>query len=566
MKTTRALRAVVLAIGLAALPARAADSPRYERRWFYAMFNLQVKESADRLVGLIEQAGKAGYNGVVLADYKLNVLGRVPDFYFPNVARVRAAAARAKVEIIPAVFPIGYSDGLLAHDPNLAEGLAVEGAPFQVKGRETHPVADPGVRIRNGDLEETRGDAFAGFSFQDEPGKATFADREVAHHGKVSCRIRNGGPGNARLITRSKVRPHACYRFSAWVKTQNLQPTNDVRLLAIGAGEGGRQLTFFEGGIEPTQDWRRIEVVFNSLDRSEVNLYIGLWGGASGTLWIDELQLEELALVNVLRRPGCPLTVTSDDGRTTYAEGKDYEPVADPLLGQVPFAGEYNFDHPGAKLRLTAASRIKDGNRLRVSWYHPVLTHGSQVMCCLSEPKVYELLRDQARRVNELLHPKTVLMSHDEIRVANWCRACRSRGLAPGALLADNVRRCATILGEAIPGAEVAVWSDMFDPHHNAVKDYYLVNGTLEGSWEGLPSRVIIANWNGSHPRESLGFFAGRGHKQVIAGYYDDGLENFRTWDAAAKGVPGVAGFMYTTWQAKYDLLDAYGRAMREAR
>src|ERR1051326_6353865 len=29
------------------------------------------------------------------------------------------------------------------------------------------------------------------------------------------------------------------------------------------------------------------------------------------------------------------------------------------------------------------------------------------------------------------------------------------------------------------------VWSGMFDPFHNAVKDYYLVRDDLTGSWEG---------------------------------------------------------------------------------
>src|SRR5689334_6463034 len=84
--------------------ARADEGPRYERRWFYAMSNLQVNENAVRLVGLIGRAGKAGYNGVVLADYRLSIFDRVPDHYFRNVARVRAAADEAGVEVIPAVF------------------------------------------------------------------------------------------------------------------------------------------------------------------------------------------------------------------------------------------------------------------------------------------------------------------------------------------------------------------------------------------------------------------------------------------------------------------------------
>jgi hypothetical protein len=103
----------------------------------------------------------------------------------------------------------------------------------------------------------------------------------------------------------------------------------------------------------------------------------------------------------------------------------------------------------------------------------------------------------------------------------------------------------------------------MFDPNHNAVKNYYLVNGTIEGSWEGLDAGVVVANWNGGKKRASLDFFAGRGHRQVIAGYYDaDDLSGFTAWDEAARGVRGVVGFMYTTWQAKFRLLEAYGKAM----
>ena len=82
-----------------------------------------------------------------------------------------------------------------------------------------------------------------------------------------------------------------------------------------------------------------------------------------GTIWLDELTLEELPLVNVLRRDGCPLVVTSDDGRTVYVEGKDFRPIRDPKLGQVPYTGEYDFDHPGPPVGLIQGSRIKDGHR-----------------------------------------------------------------------------------------------------------------------------------------------------------------------------------------------------------
>ena len=142
-------------------------------------------------------------------------------------------------------------------------------------------------------------------------------------------------------------------------------------------------------------------------------------------------------------------------------------------------------------------------------------------MCCLSDPKVEQILRDQATRVNAIFHPRTFFMSHDEIRFANWCRTCQDRKLTPGQMLADNVRVCVEILKKTNSRARIVVWSDMFDPYHNAVDRYYLVNGTLKGSWEGLPRDVIIANWNSGKARDSLGWFARQGHRQIIAGYYD---------------------------------------------
>jgi hypothetical protein len=48
-----------------------------------------------------------------------------------------------------------------------------------------------------------------------------------------------------------------------------------------------------------------------------------------------------------------------------------------------------------------------------------------------------------------------------------------------------------------------------------------------------------------------------------MAGYYDGGPENFKRWREAAQGVPKVTGFLYTTWQHRYEDLEATARQMR---
>ena len=231
-------------------------------------------------------------------------------------------------------------------------------------------------------------------------------------------------------------------------------------------------------------------------------------------MWWDDAQIEEVGLVNVLRRPGTPVVVKGENGKV-YQEGKDYEPIADLKLNI------YQVDHDQPAILLTPTSRITEGQRLRVSYYHPVLIHYG-CSTCLSEPAVFEEYRRQVERVNEELHPKAFFMQHDEIRIANWCELCQSKHETPGQLLADNVRKCVAIIKEIRPDAKIWVWSDMFDPLHNAHEEYYLANGSLAGSWEGLPAEVGLINWGHHLNGQNFLFFSMRGHEQILSCSGDD--------------------------------------------
>ena len=72
-----------------------------------------------------------------------------------------------------------------------------------------------------------------------------------------------------------------------------------------------------------------------------------------------------------------------------------------------------------------------------------------------------------------------------------------------------------------------------------------------------------IVNWAGHLSGRNAGFFAERGHRQILAGYYDADEDGARIveWLANVEGVPGVVGAMYTTWEDKYEALEAWARA-----
>ena len=61
----------------------------------------------------------------------------------------------------------------------------------------------------------------------------------------------------------------------------------------------------------------------------------------------------------------------------------------------------------------------------------------------------------------------------------------------------------------------------MFDPLHNAVDNYYAVNGSLTGSWKGLDKGIGIVNWHGGLMGKNSQFFADLGLQQILSGYYD---------------------------------------------
>jgi hypothetical protein len=561
-------RTVFLLIAIASIatarPGRTGADETIERRWVYLQTNLQVKDNLDKARDLLRRAKAAGYNGVVLADYKLNVLDLVPDFYFEHARQFVTAAAELGIEIIPAVASIGYSDGLLAHDPNLAEGIPVRDAPFVVRDGTAKLDSNLKDPLPGGTFEEHENNRVAGWDLQDAPGEASFVDTAEKHSGKSSLRWDNPGKnaastnGNARVSRKVAVTPWRQYHADVWIKSRSYDAAGDVRLFAIGAGN--RVLSHSNLGVKPDQDWTEHHVVFNSLDSPEIRLYCGTWGGRGGVLWMDDLRLEETAFVNLLRRDGCPLVVSDEKG-TTYEEGKDFAAVHDPNMGRVPWPGSFEVWHEPPQLTVTPKSRIRDGQKLRVGFSHTVTIYDNQVTCCLAHPGVFKIIEDQVRRVEELLKPKAYFLSHDEIRLANWCGSCRREGRTAGELLADNVRQCVLAIRKVNPSAHLCIWSDMFDPHHNAHENFYLVNGDLAGSWRGLPKEMTVINWNHGSADKSLPFFGERGHAQVLAGFYDGNPRDIAAWLKTGRTTTGVTGAMYTTWRNDFSQLETFAQS-----
>ena len=492
-----------------------------------------------------------------------------------RLTKVKEIVDANHIEIIPSGFNTGYGGAILMHDKNLAEGLLVKDALFVAKGGSAQFVADSPAKLVNGDFEDYQGNRFSGFTLQDEPGKKTFVDTTVSHSGKASLRIENFAEpakptdpnvndpgvaglkepapvGVARVAQEIRVTPNRCYRVSAWVKTEGVEPDSLFSIKSFTPD--GRDLSPFEPPApSPTSGWRKVTTSFNSWYTDRIELTFGVFEGVKGKVWVDDVEVEEVGLMNVIRRDGASLTVRDEATGTVYKEGRDYTPVSDPNL-------DFHWTHAMPSIQLLPGGRIHDGARLRVSYYHGVTIYNDQTPICPYAAKVREIWKQQFPLIEKYLAPKRYFIGMDEVRAFNRDESCLHTKKTAAEILGDTTQWLYDQVHAVNPKAQVLVWSDMFDPNHNSVKQYYFVDGSVENTWKYLPKDMGIMCWYFDKRRQSLDFFSSRGFKTFAAAYYDaDDLKDPMGWLAAMDTTPGATGIMYTTWSSKYKLLAPFG-------
>jgi len=510
---------LIVLVTLAALAS--AEPPKYPQRWVYLSHHLRSDASAAKAAAVLKDFKAAGGTHVLFVATRGHRLPKEKPSYTARVRRFQGLAGKLGLKIaIPSV-STGYCGRYLDVDSNLVAGIPVKKMAFIVKGKTAEP--DPAGALNISKLKVGRGSVLSG---------------------------------------KLKARPFMWYRIRF-----EIVPVGDARVRAyvsVSSGSGKRRHTRTDPMYKKTPGGGMIyETVFNSLEADLLSVSVN-----AGKHKIKDLRIEPAGMLLIVRRKRIPLTVTSADGKTTYEEGRDFNPVADPIVARRPFPGEFPFNHPAPPLVLTENSRIKDGQKLLVSFWHHQRIHTDQDNLSLQEPRVWPILEKEMTQMQGLWKPDGIMLNYDEIRVGMWePPEPGDEKLTPGQFLARHFKRSYDMARRIAPQATVYTWSDMFTPHHNArpvTKSgyYYLVNGNWDGAWEGVPKDVVILNWYAPTP-ESVKYFADRGHAQVLCGYYDKrntaGLKtNIHMWEAFSAGVPNVRGHMYTTWGRRYQFLKEY--------
>ncbi len=559
---------LVLVAGITAFWAAPLRSADLKEKWLYLGGSFNSEQNVSRFIAEMNDAKKSGVTHIAAAEGVCNRPDNAPKEYPDYVQRVLAEAKKLNMQVVPHVYPIGYGGAWLWYDGNLGAAIPARNVLFLVQGGAAAPAPDADLQLKNGGFEVADGDKLADWQ-QPAPGQNTFVDKEVKHGGNSSLKIL--GKGTSRVSQTFNVKPYQYYRLTVWTKAQGLQADQESFLGSSFAGSKRRPI-YANLGVRNNEDWTKHELSFNTFEGGELKFSIGVSGGTGGTLWIDDLSIEPAGLLHVLRREMCPLKVTSEDGTTVYEEGKDFKPAADPGVAAKPFNG-YRFDHAAPTIELTDSSRIKAGQKLLVSYFHPGRIYGSQTVISIQDPKVFELMDKQMQYMAKIWNTYGYFMKQDEVRAGGYEVQPDGQNLTPGQLLAKQTKLGYDLIKKYQPSAKVYAWSDMYTPFHNArpadkAGPYYYVNGDWTGAWEGLPKDIIIMNWY-SPTSQNVKWFADRGHEQVLCGYYDvsgtDGLKkNILQWMKVTEGSPRIDGIMYTTWKNNYSNMAEFFKLVDE--
>jgi hypothetical protein len=185
-------------------------------------------------------------------------------------------------------------------------------------------------------------------------------DTAVVHSGSRSVKIVAAAqPDDAYWSQVVPVQPHTLYRFSAWVKTENVQ--HSIQVNDAGANLSHYPTWTRTAGLWGTNDWTWLSLTFDSGDSAtaEVALRLGHGSGNSlGTVWYDDAELvpdeeqpthAEMAIEDIKEK----VNELIDDGVLARDRGE-------PMVGRLDAALRALWDHRPAR----AVRELRDFNTL----------------------------------------------------------------------------------------------------------------------------------------------------------------------------------------------------------
>jgi alpha-N-arabinofuranosidase len=143
--------------------------------------------------------------------------------------------------------------------------------------------------LRNGSAEDVTSSEVLFWTPESRRGGAILFYDFDAREGDKSLTIYSDRPSYGRWYNRVNLKPWSKYRFTGWVKTDNLISDREN-----GAGIRIDGMPVESISFKGTNDWTQVEYVFETGDNDAaiVSCIFGLDGRATGRAWFDDMKFE----------------------------------------------------------------------------------------------------------------------------------------------------------------------------------------------------------------------------------------------------------------------------------
>ncbi|MBR0226258.1 MAG: fibronectin type III domain-containing protein [Thermoguttaceae bacterium] len=476
--------------------------------------------------------------------------------------QVKAYADKKEIEIIPTFWAVGCN-AFLSQDASLVEGRLVEYAPFNINedpNFQDHEVAGDGFEGKWSNVPTNWEKTDTSLNFVEKSDgasegsssvlvkipklkasdgiKRVFTGLEDGYY-YVTCKVRIDGANYAEMKVQNPDNPNS----NAYV---DYKPGNE--------------------NFEPNQ-WGTMTsgVVMVTQGRLEIQLS---GAGQNGRLWFDDVDIIRTTSPGFLPIPreGTPIHVyiKTENGEFEEVPQKNSDGTTNWKL-PAEYKEHYKFDYgkgfyaefeEGIELKsidiIPQDSPLRSTPRLDkiyIDYYEPTPNqyNPQRYSVCLSEEGLYDLMEESVSVIQEVFSPKTWFIGFDEVTIGGTCQTCLSTELTTAQIFGRSVTEQCNIIRNVKnfdPESNIVVWSDMFDPNHNAKgadEPYQYVSGSLENVVDYIPNDLIIACWYDGSNRDELAlsavqdraektlrFFSEKGFRTISSCYYD--------WSSQSKG------------------------------
>jgi len=124
------------------------------RNGVFFLTNLYSDDTFAKDIAIIKEAAALGYDHAMIGDFKFMKWDLAGQKYIDHVHEFMRVCHENHIQVFAGVAPLGYANELLVRDPNLAEGLPVRKAQFEVgQGLSLEP-KEPELQLINGSFAE----------------------------------------------------------------------------------------------------------------------------------------------------------------------------------------------------------------------------------------------------------------------------------------------------------------------------------------------------------------------------------------------------------------------------